>query len=228
LAATSACTSGHKDQPSSTGADGGAASASAAAAALAALQHQASTAKDRSFTATYRAQGTNPPRTGTVTVFHTPSATRIDVGEGDTNVRILVTDKGTFSCKFAGAGKAPLCVTLAGPDASIPASVDPGLQHLFTSALDEITNGAGLHVEPAPQQSPQGSAAPAQCYSVTSVPSTSDLAPGTYCYSDGMLVSAQFRSSSLELTKTGAAPTATDFTLPASPAPLASPSATRS
>ena len=227
LAATSACTSGHKSKPPD---DGSSASASAAAAALAELQQQASVAKTRSFAATYQAQGTNPPRTGTVTVFHTSSATRIDVAESGTNIRIIVDDKGTFSCKFAGAAKTPLCVRLAGPNGTIPPSVDPGLQHLFTSALDEITAGSGLRVAPAPTPSPSGSAAPASCYAVTAVPSGSDLAPGTYCYADGMLVSAQFRTSSLQLTKTAAAPKPSDFTLPASPAPLASasPSATRS
>ena len=227
VATTSGCTSHHKDKPPD---DGSSASAAAAAAALAELQHQASAAKALSFTATYQAQGTDPPRTGTVTVLHTASATRIDVAESGTNIRIIVDDKGTFSCKFADTSKTPLCVQLAGHDASIPPSVDPGLQHLFTSALDEITSGSGLRVEPAPAQSPTGGAPSASCYAVTAVPSTSDLAPGTYCYADGMLVSAQFRSSSLQLTKTGGEPATSDFTLPASPAPLSgpSPSATRS
>lgn len=224
LGATSACTSHHKSTPPD---DGSSASASAAAAALAELQRQASAAKAVSFTATYQAQGTDPPRTGTVTVFHTPSATRIDVTESGTNIRIIVDAKGTFSCKFAGASKTPLCVQLAGPNASIPASVDPGLQHLFTSALDEIGR-SGLRVAPAPVPSPTGSAPPTSCFAITAVPSGSDLAPGTYCYAEGMLVSAQFRSSSLELTKTAAPPTSSDFTLPASPAPLASPSPSQS
>lgn len=227
IATTSGCTSHHKTASPD---DGSSASASAAAAALAELRHQASAAKTLSFTATYQAQGTNPPRTGTVTVFHTASATRIDVAENGTNVRIIVDDLGTFSCKFAGAGKTPLCVELAGPGASIPPSVDPGLQHLFTTALDEITSGSGLHVAPAPAPAPAptGTAPAASCYAVTEVPSGGDLAPGTYCYADGMLVSAQFRSSSLQLTKTAESPTASDFALPASPAPLTSPSASPS
>lgn len=230
LAATSACTSGHKSKPPAGGVNGSSASASAAAAALAELQHQASLAQGKSFTATYAAQGSNPPRSGAVTVFHTPAATRLDVGESGTNVRILVTDKGTFSCKFASAGKTPLCVTLAGPGATIPPSLDPGLQHLFTSALDEIRNGSGLHVQAAPPQSPPGSSGPASCYAVTAAPPNGDLVPGTYCYLDGVLTSAEFRSSSLRLTKMGPAPKGADFALPASPAPLASPSpsATRS
>jgi len=227
LAATSACTSSHKDkQPD----DGSSASAAAAAAALAELQRQASYGENLSFTATYQAQGSNPARSGTVTVFHSAVATRIDVGESGTNVRILVNDKGTYSCKFAGADKTPLCVTLAGPGGTIPPSVDPGLQHLFTSALDEIVNGSGLHVEPAPPQTPPGSTDPAACYAITAAPSNGDLVPGTYCYLNGVLVSAEFRSSSLRLTKMEAEPKTADFALPASPAPLASasPSATRS
>ncbi len=228
LAAVGGCTSDHKNQPTSTGSNGGSASAAAAAAALAELQREASSAEHQSFTATYQAQGSNPARSGTVTVFRSPTATRIDVGESDANVRILVTDKGTYSCKFAGASKTPLCVTLAGPGGTIPPSLDPGLQHLFTSALDEIIDGSGLHVEAAPPQTPPGSSDPASCYAVTAAPSDGGLVPGTYCYRNGVLTSAEFRSSSLRLTKMDAAPKASDFTLPASPAPLASPSATRS
>jgi len=227
LAALNGCTSDHKDQPASTGSNGSSASAAAAAAALAELQRQASDGKHLSFTATYQAQGSDPARSGAVTVFHSPTATRIDVGESDANVRILVTDKGTYSCKFAGAGKTPLCVTLAGPGGTIPSSLDPGLQHLFTSALDEIMNGSGLHVEAAPPQTPPGSSDPASCYAITAAPPDGDLVQGKYCYLNGVLTSAEFRSSSLRLTKMDAPPKASDFTVPAPPAPLASPSATR-
>jgi hypothetical protein len=230
LVATSGCTSSHQRKQPDDGSSASSASASAAAAALAELQRQASYGEQLSFTATYRAQGSNPARSGTVTVFHSPVATRIDVGESGANVRILVTDKGTFSCKFAGTNKTPLCVTLAGPGGTVPPSVDPGLQHLFTSALDEITNGSGLRVEAAPPQTPPGGADPASCYAITAAPSSGDLVPGTYCYLNGVLVSAEFRSSSLRMTKMEGAPKPSDFALPAPPAPLASasPSTTRS
>jgi len=223
LVTAAACTS-HKSKPAPN-LSASAASASAAAA-LADLKHQASAAEALSFTASYEAQGNDPPRTGTVKVFHTPTALRIDVDEAGTNVRILVTDKGTFSCKFSGgAGKNPLCVTLAGPGQSIPATLDPGLQHLFTSALDEIISGTGLHVGPAPDQTSAASGSPASCFAIASVPSGSDLAPGTYCFANGLLTSAEFRASSLRLTKVGPAPSTSDFALPAQPAPLASGSA---
>jgi outer membrane lipoprotein-sorting protein len=213
--ASSGCTSHHGRQapPSSSQAQG----------ALQGLQAQATEAETRSFTASYEAQGGSPPSTTVIKVYRTPSAARIDVNESGTIVRIVVNDNGTYSCKVA-SGTAPLCVTLAGPGQDLQPSLalQLQLQLLFTSGPAELAKGTGFEVKPAGSKSAQVSAPAAACYAIVSVPKNSDVAPGTYCFSDGLLVSAQFRTGSLQLKSLGAQPVASDFTLPASPVPLPS------
>lgn len=213
--ASSGCTSHqHAQAPTSR---------SSAASALQGLQAQAEQAKARSFTATYEAQGGSPPSTTEIKVFRTPSAARIDVDESGTIVRIIVNDNGTYSCKVA-PGAAPLCVTLAaaGQDLQPALALQLQLELLFTSGPAELAKGTGFAVQPAASQSAQGSAPAAACYSIVSVPAGSEVAPGTYCFSDGLVVSAQFRTGSLQLRSLGAAPATADFSLPASPVPLPS------
>lgn len=212
--ASSGCTSHHDEQPPAS---------TSSASALQQLQAQAVQAESRLFTATYEAQGGSPPSTTMIKVFRTPSAARIDVNESGTVVRIIVNDNGTYSCKVE-PGAAPLCVTLAraGQPLQPSLALQLQLQLLFTSAPAELAKGTGFEVKPAASASAEGSAPPASCYAIASVPTGSDVAPGTYCFSDGLLVSAQFRTGSLQLESLTAPPSAADFSLPASPVPLPS------
>jgi len=191
--------------------------------ALQGLQAQAQLASTRSFTATYQADGGDPPRTDTITVFRTPSAARIDVEESGVTVRILVNDKGTYSCKLS-TGTPTLCVTLARPGEPLPAAlaVQLQLQLLFTSGPAEIAKGTGFDVRAAASQAAYGGAPAASCYVIVTAPPGADVSPGTYCFADGLLVTAQFRTGSLHLTALGTSPDDADFTLPASPVPLPS------
>jgi hypothetical protein len=229
LAGTAACVLGASACTAHSGPSAAERSASAASAsareareALSQLQRQTSSGINLSFTATYRAEETNPARSGTIHVFHTPSAARIDVDEAGATVRILVNDKGTFSCKFATGSKPPLCVTLAAHGEQVPASLDPGLQHMFTADLGDLVDNTVVHAAPSPSGVTASAAAGAACFAVSSLPAGSDLSAGTYCFANGLLVSAQFRTSSLQLTAAGRSPASSDFTLPASPAPLSS------
>lgn len=232
LLTTAACTSHHPPAgPSSADVDG---------AALQQLRHQASLAAAKTFTATYRAQGGSPERTDTVHVFRTPSALRLDVDESGATVRIVADDTGTYSCKLA-PGAAPLCVTLATAGRPLSSSLAAQLQLslLFTTAPGELAAGAGFEVQPASSQSPSvavsgsgtsgassttsaSALAVATCFAIVKAPTGSDVAPGTYCFADGMLVSARYRTGSLQLTAIGSTPSDRDFSLPASPVPLPS------
>ena len=211
LLTTSACTSHPSPDPSPS------------VTALQGLQAQAHLASTRSFSATYRANGGDPPRTDTIRVFRTPSAARIDVEESGVTVRILVNGSGTFSCKLS-TGTPPLCVTLAGPGEALPATlaVQLQLQLLFTSAPAEIAEGTGFEVQPAASQVAHAGVPAATCYAIVTAPATADVSPGTYCFADGLLVTAQFRTGSLQLTALDTNPVDGDFTLPASPVPLPS------
>jgi hypothetical protein len=194
--------------------------------ALAGLQAQAQRASTRSFTASYEASGGDPARTDTITVYRTPTAARIDVEESGTTVRILSDSSGTYSCRLTTSAT-PLCVTLAGPGQPLPATlaVQLQLQLLFTSGPAQLAKGTGFEVRPAASQSPRPGVPGSSCYAIVAAPPDAGVSPGTYCFADGLLVTAQFRTGSLQLKSLGSAPTANDFALPASPVPLPSASA---
>ncbi len=228
LVAISGCTSHSKSED--PGASAAAASA-AQAAALAAFKQQAKAAAGNSYTATYRAEGSSPPSTGTIEVYRTPGKTRLDIQAGGASERILVEPQGTYLCKLE---KTSPCVTLAGPGEPLPSALDLQLQirHLFTTAPDAMADGTGFVVHEAPPASSGSPAASSarpssSCFVVVSAPSESGVDPGTYCFDDGMLTSVRFRTGSLTLTDRGPTPKDADFALPASPVPL-SPSATPS
>jgi hypothetical protein len=198
-----------------------AATAPDAAAQLAAVATVAKSASyDASYAAHSDAKGAQPARTSTIEVYHTASATRLDVDEQTTHVLIQVDAAGTASCTVS-AGSANACVLLAGPDASIPANIpDPGLQHTFTSTLDVMASGTGLTVAAAAPIAATNGVPAANCFALIAAPSPTAPA-GTYCFSaGGIVVRAQFRSSLLQLTSIGAQPASSNFSLPASPVPV--------
>jgi hypothetical protein len=216
--ALAGCDSGHDTAPSPS-------SASASDAALAQLRHQAELAADKSYTATYRAEGSDPPSSGTIEVYRTPTQARLDIKESATTERLVVGPDGTFLCRLAGASSTP-CVTLAGPGQPLPTHLDLQLQvrHLFTTAPADIArgleSGGGFSVRPAPARSAQDGLPAASCFAIAAAPASSGIAPGTYCYHDGVLTGVQFRTGSLDLVKLGGPPPPGSFTLPASPVPL--------
>lgn len=239
--ALAGCTSHAKPAPTAP-------ATAASGAALAGLRAQLAAAAGQSFTATYAGETSDPsPITTTIRVFRTPSQVRLDVDEQGATIQFFFLDNGSFLCRRpTGAAStpadgtapspspspsaspspnatAPVCVTLARPGQQLP--VDPAFEYLFTSEADSLAEATTVAAAPAPvgATSAQSTAtADAACYSIAGVPATSKLAAGTYCYSHGVLVSARFRASSLQLISAGPAPSASDFTVPASPVPLAS------
>lgn len=198
--------------------------------ALRSLRAQASEAARTSFSATYTARGvdqTGKPTSNTMRIFRAPDTTRIDVTDGDVTTRILALTKGMFACRLVKTS-AQWCVALPGPgDPAAPLWAAPReFALLFTAAPAKLATGSGYEVRSAPALPARGDAPASSCYSLVSTPDDAGLQPGTYCYADGMLVSADFRTGSLELTEVGTPPVSGDFTLPASPVPL--PSATSS
>ncbi|MBX5447837.1 MAG: hypothetical protein IRZ27_04880 [Acidothermus cellulolyticus] len=216
------CSAHRPTPPPSTGAQ------TSTAGPLLALRAAAARAQHASYTATYRALGTSPPRSGTVAVYRTPDAVRLDVTEtGAAALRILVTAQGTFSCTLPGpptppptGTSAPACVTLAGPTSTVPPSLDPGLQHVFTSTLEALAGSDDVRVAGTPE--PRTIAGySATCFAVTFAAASIARTPGTYCFTaDGILAAAIFRSSSITLVTVDGAPVPGDFQLPASPVPL--------
>jgi hypothetical protein len=189
-------------------------------AALAALAIRASAA---TYSATYLAQSSdNPPRSSTITVYRTPTHTRLDVTETGGLVRIQVDPSGTYTCNVPTTGT-PSCLTLAAGAAPVPANLDPSGQDLFTTTLDVLAKGTDLTVTTAPSQ-PATSAVPSsQCFAVNAG-TNAGAASGTYCFTaTGLVARAQFRSNILQLTAVGTQPAAGDFTLPASPVAVPSP-----
>jgi hypothetical protein len=193
---------------------------SQAAAELAAV---AQVAKSAAYTGTYTAASSdNPPRSSVIKVFRTGTRTRLDVTEADGHVLIQVDANGTFTCNLPATGAAS-CLTLAGPHETVPENLDPSGQGLFTTTLDVLAKGANLTVAAEQPRIAVGGIPEATCFALIAAPAGGAV-PGTYCFTaTGILTRAQFRSNVLQLTQLSGPPTDTDFTLPAVPVPLSSP-----
>jgi hypothetical protein len=193
-----------------------------AAAQLTAI---AQLARGANYTGTYNADSSDsPPRSSVIIAFRTGTRTRLDVTEADGHVLIQVDPTGTYTCNLPTAGVAS-CLTLAGPGQSVPASVDPSGQALFTTTLDVLAQGANLTVAPAAPRAATNGIPLSTCYALIAAPS-GGVSPGTYCFTaTGILTRAQFRSNVLQLTALTGAPVDSDFILPATPLPVVSGSA---
>lgn len=221
FALSAGCTS-HSPTPAAPASLLASSSGPGAAAQLAAIAAIARTAQ---YTGTYSAESADsPPRASTIVAYHTPTSTRLDVSEAFGRVVIQVDSSGTYSCNLPTGGT-PTCLTLAGPGQPVPANVNPLGQALFTTTLDTLAQGVDLTVSAeAPRPAANGIPA-SSCFALIAAPD--GVSPGTYCFSvAGVLTRAQFRSNVLELTATMAAPVQSDFSLPASPSPISSASAT--
>jgi hypothetical protein len=185
-------------------------------------------AEDRRYVAAYQLyDGGGRARTVTVVVA-TDGSWQVDLPGGAMSGRadIAVTRNadGLYQCRL---GHAASCVRVAGPDGSLPADIDPRVQHIFTDWMDTLTDtSAALSV--AATSRLHGSRG--DCFAVDS--NTASLRPpidpGVYCYDrTGMLTAARVGFGTL-LLSTGPAPAPPTAMLPgpvvaADPLPLVAP-----
>jgi hypothetical protein len=152
-------------------------------------------AKDRRMVAFYtlRTPG-QPDRTVSVTLASDRSW-RIDIPggalAGTVDVAIAARPSGLYQCVLPSARQpGGGCVRVAGPDAGLPARLDPRVTHVFIEWREVLTDRrAPLSVARA--QPPAG--ASGRCFSVeiTSASLDAPMDPGIYCYRpDGTLTAA--------------------------------------
>lgn len=217
----------------------------------------AAAAKDRRFFAGYTlTRGGGAPRT-VLAVLAADGSWRFDVPGGalggQANVSVARTAHGLYQCRLGGDGlfSRPSCVKVgpaggapdgttpdgaAGP--TLPASIDPMVEHPFTDWLDVLTDrGAALAVAVAPPLPGVTGA----CYSVepSAAALTAPMDGGIYCFDEaGTLTAARASFGTLVLstpvsppppTATLPGPVTTAEPLPtaAPPPPAAPPSGTR-
>lgn len=178
-----------------------------------ALTSVVAVAKDRRYTASYSwKQDDEEPRTVTV-VMAADGTWRVDVPGGALGgtaaVSIVWTAQGFFQCVLSGGPQQ--CVRVAPATGTVPSSVDPMVQHLFTDWLDVLLDrNAPLSVDTGKR--PSGAAG--DCYSVesNSVVLSAPISTGTYCFAaDGLLTAARVNFGAVTLVgePMPAAPTAT-------------------
>jgi hypothetical protein len=193
-------------QPAPTGQPAPAVDARDQLAALAAA------AQDRTLTAIYTYRADNRERSVSLTIAPDGSW-RVDVPDlalgGTVDISIVRNEIGLFQCALPSADEAmtPNCVKVGGPDADVPASIDPKVQRALVTVRHVLTDpGAPLSVSAAPPLP----GAKGDCFAVetTTASVNAALDVGFYCYSaDGTLTAARFDYGELVLAgPTGPAP----------------------
>lgn len=180
------------------------------------LAARAAAAEDRHLTALYTLTASGrPPRTVSVTEA-ADGTWRVDIPGGAlggaADVAIARIRDGLFQCALQSAVRPdpPTCVRVADRDGSLPAGIDPRVQHLFTDWRDILTRReAPLSIGASrPLPGTTGS-----CFSVdtTSASLAAPLDVGIYCYlPDGTLTGARLGFGTLVL---AGAPTAGPATI---------------
>lgn len=180
--------------------------------ALAALAERGAAAD---FTARYALDSTEGPD-ATVQVFKRDSRYRVDITQHGITAQLMTTAKGLVSCQRRGV--AADCFLVAAPGERLPALLDPGLQRIFTSALDLLAGDTDSvrvsRAEPLPSSTTRPAAS---CFAV----SGEGIDDGEYCLLDnGIPARASFAAATLELLDTGEPPPADVFLPPTKPTPL--------
>jgi hypothetical protein len=201
LAALAAC----GDDPAATEADD-----------LSAFRERAASAGDAPWAARYALeQGSGG--SAEVVITRVPDSLRLDVDVDDARSTLIVTSSGTVACTTSteptGSSTDPTCLQVAGPDATPPPALDPGLTDVVGDGLDRLGEGFGT-VEVLGVQDEVS--ADALCARV----SGNDVPAGVYCLlPDGVPASVNFPSGSIKLTERLEEPNDAAFTPPASPRP---------
>ncbi len=168
-------------QPTPTGQPSAAADARDQLAALAAA------AQDRTLTAIYTYRADNRERSVSLTIAPDRSW-RVDVPDlalgGTVDISIVRNEIGLFQCALPSADESmtPNCVKIGGPDADVPASIDPKVQRALVTVRHVLTDpGAPLSVSAAPPLP----GAKGACFAVetTTASVNAALDVGIYCYS---------------------------------------------
>nr|MDT0660047.1 hypothetical protein [Micromonospora sp. DSM 115978] len=205
------------DAPATTPTPTGPATSAAPPDARDQLAAFAAAAQDRHLVASYTLSVAGRSDRTVVVTSAPDRSWRVDVPGGalggTADVSVVRTAAGMFQCTLPSAGLPADCVRVGGPDADLPGSVDPRVQHPFTDWLAVLTDRqAALSVSTAAPLPGAGGT----CFAVesTAVSLNPPLDVGIYCYDvDGTLTGARLPFGTLVLAGAPAAPPET-VTLP--------------
>jgi hypothetical protein len=174
----------------------------------------AATAQDRHFQAGYTFTQTGRRARTVLVVLAADGTWRIEVPGGalggQADVVVAGTRKGFYQCRL---GAERTCTKVAGPDGSLPASVDPRVEHPFVDWLGPLTDrAAALSVAHAPPLA----GARGACFSLeaNSAALAAPVDPGIYCFdADGTLTGVRTAFGTLVLA-TAVSPAPPTISLP--------------
>jgi hypothetical protein len=198
--------------------------------AAVALHERSAAAAQGRFTAVYALDSTKDAELATVRVYVLPTAFRVDVVEKTATASLYGgTDRQTDACTVA-SGIPTICYDVAAAGAPIPPAFDAGVQRVFQRDLPTFARTTdGLLIRLAGADATLTGSPGAQCYTVErgtgAQPSLqtaiAQIDNGTYCLTPGGLLTGFVSSSGhLVLSSHGAAPTAAELKVPATPQKL--------
>ena len=199
-------------------------SATATTPAAEELQRLAGLAAHLSYAATYRAHLRAPSSTATWHVWRGRRSLRVDVVARRVVATLIVTARGSYSCRQAK--RARTCFRVAKAGAPIPAPFDYAPHTLFSTTVDQFAgNAGGYDVTTAPGRPAANDVPAASCFDVrptASAPKPRALA-ATYCFSmRGLLTAVTYPSHNTVrlVTATLRPPPSSRFVPYASPTPI--------
>ena len=182
-----------------------------AQAQLAAL---AAAAKDRRMVANYTLRTPDRADRAVTVTLAADGTWRVDVPGGAqggaTDVAIASNANGLYQCALPSTTTSAACVRVAAANGPIPASIDPGIPHIFTDWRDVfIDRRAAFSVALAGEPAGVAQGTAGTCFSVesTSASLVAPVEPGIYCYApDGTPTAARTRFGTLILAAAPAPP----------------------
>jgi hypothetical protein len=186
------------------------------------LQQLAAKGLQQSYTGVYSLNASQPRGSATVSISRTPVAYRLNLQRNKTLSVLIRNSNGTYSCQRV-IGHPATCLLVARPGSPIPALFDAG-QKLWSDYLLELSRNASAYlVTPAGTTAATATLPEGTCFAVApgASPSTTPVAPGTYCLSeDGIPTKAAFMSGTFTLRAIRPAPRSRDLRPLAAPTPI--------
>jgi hypothetical protein len=192
------------------------------------------------YDATYKFDAPLSGGSGTLRILADDPDFRLDLARAAQTARFYTVKAGSIACSVPTGGGTPTCLLVAKPGQPIPDAFDPGVQGLFTTAVEGVREKPeDFRVTSRPDAPAIGGVEGGRCFTVqrqsdlrTPTPGQAPVPgrgfeSGDYCFdpATGVLLSAKLQSGSLSLTKLGPKPVAKEFVPPVTPTPLPSQSA---
>lgn len=154
---------------------------------------------------------------GTLRILASPPNYRVDITNRGTTSMFIVTPARTVSCSITPQNKRS-CFLVARAGEEVPDIFDPGVQHLFSDAVEDLgANPLAYAVTRAPNVRLPGGLPDGYCFDVRRLAPVAGEDPvgfetGRYCFAEqGVLTLLAVTTGRITLRRLGAAPAAAQF-----------------